>query len=341
MFRYGDRRSTGIHVGDGGLQVVELCQRGRAVALEHAVRLNIHELPSPLPWLDPKLQHEVADTLRRARREHGIRFRRPYFALDERSAIVKRRVLLPSALHDNRENLEWEARQFLSDEIKAYAIDYLLTTDFGFVVAARRAAMDRLTGICQHAGIPKPQFDLALFALYNTLEASAGLLSSGSELLLDVGACTARSILLAEGQLRAVGTIRARRMTTLFPNGSNRAGPALDAAADADRAAASAPNGTHDTDEPPSLSEFDEWMRTLARGVEKLLRTEMGGMYVDRCWLSGQHAAQSQDSLSRRLGFAVQLLDPFSGIAVRTQDFDDSPVFATAAGLALRGIAEA
>ena len=335
MLKYGDRRSTGIHIGDGGLQLVALRRRGRTVALEHALDLSIHELPFPLPWMNPRFVQEIAATLRSARREHGIRFRRPYFALDERCAIVKRRALLPGGLQDNRENLEWEARQFLADDVKEYAVDYLLTTDFGFVVAARRAAMARVDGICQHAGIAKPQYDLALFALYNALEA-AGLLSSGSELLLDVGAGAARSVLLVEGQLRAVGTVRARRTTTLFPNGPNRAGAAVEVGTGDDQDAGA---DARDGDEAPSSS-ADDWMDNLARGVEKLLHAELGGIHVDRCWLSGRGSASSQEALSRRLGLAVQIFDPFGHIDVGPHDIDDAPVFATAAGLALRGITE-
>ena len=304
--------------------MVELRRRGKTVILEGAVRLSIHELPFPLPWLNPKFQHDIADTLRSARREHGVRFRRPYFALDERSAIVKRRALLPGRVQDNRENLEWEAQQFLAADIGAYAIDDLLTSEFGFVVAARRAAMDRVSGICRHAGIPKPEFDLAPFALYNVLEVSAGLLSSGCELLLDVGASSARLILLVEGQLRRVGTIRARRLTTGSDTGF----------------AANGDDGEETTvAAKPSPGDFDEWMDSLACSTEKLLRDELGEWRVDRCWLSGKHAAPAQDSLSRQFGLTAQLLDPFRGIDSGVHELDDPTTFATAAGLALRGIA--
>lgn len=327
MFGHRDRRSTGIHIGDGGLQVVELRRRGGVAVLEGAVRLNIHELPFPLPWVDPKFQHDIADTIRSARREHGIRFKHPYFALDERSAIVKRRALLPGKVQDNRENLEWEARQFLTDDLAEYAIDYLLTTDFGFVVAARRAAMDRVRGVCHHAGISRPEFDLAPFALYNALEVSAGLLSSGCELLLDVGVNTARSILLIEGNLRCVSTVKARRLMT-FANGSTTT---------ASSGEAQVRVGDHFTD---LEDDFDEWMETLARGAEKVVRAEQGALHIDRCWLSGKYAVRAQEPLSRRLGLGVQLLDPFSCIDTGMQEPDDSSVFATAAGLALRGVSE-
>lgn len=327
MFGRRDRRSTGIHIGDGGLQVVELRRRGGVAVLEGAVRLNIHELPFPLPWVDPKFQHDIADTIRSARREHGVRFKHPYFALDECSAVVKRRALLPGKVQDNRENLEWEARQFLTDDLAEYAIDYLLTTDFGFVVAARRAAMDRVRGVCHHAGISRPEFDLAPFALYNALEASAGLLSSGCELLLDVGVNTARSILLIEGNLRGVRTVKARRLMT-FANGS------ATTAIGGDGQVRVGDQSKHPEDD------FDEWMEILARGAEKLVRAEQGELHIDRCWLSGKHAVQAQEPLSRRLGLGVQLLDPFNCIDTGMQELDDPSVFATAAGLALRGVSE-
>ncbi len=295
--------------------------------LEEALRLNIHQLRFPLPWVDPKFQHDIADTIRSARREHGIRFKHPYFALDERSAIVKRRALLPGKVQDNRENLEWEARQFLTDDLAEYAIDYLLTTEFGFVVAVRRAAMDRVRGVCHHAGIPRPEFDLAPFALYNALEASAGLSSSGCELLLDVGVNTARSILLIEGSLRCVSAVRARRLV-MFANGSTTTAGGGEAEVQ-----------VGDQSTTPE-DDFEEWMETLARGAEKLVRAEQGELHIDRCWLSGKHAVQAQDPLSRRLGLETQLLDPFSRIDTGMQELDDPSVFATAAGLALRGISE-
>ena len=320
MFELRNKRSTGIHLGDGGLQIVELRLRGGVACLEEAVRLNIHELPFPLPWTNPKFQHDIADTIRSARREHGVRFRHPYFALDERSAIVKRRALLPGKVQDNRENLEWEARQVIADDLAEYAIDYLLTSEFGFVVAARRAAMDRVRGVCRHAGIPDPEFDLAPFALYNTLETSAGLLGSGCELLLDVGSSMARSVLLVEGQLRSVGAVKARRLTA-FANASEGAIP---------------PGEPEEVKLP--LEDFDEWMDLLARNAEKLVRTEMGELHLDRCWVSGSHAAPAQEPLSRKLGLGVQLLDPFSRVDSGSQELDDPAVFATATGLALRGL---
>jgi hypothetical protein len=191
--------------------------------------------------------------------------------------------------------------------------------------------MDRVRGVCHHAGISRPEFDLTPFALYNALEASAGFLNSGCELLLDVGADTARAILLIEGNLRCVGIVKARRLMT-FANGTG--------ARIADGGEAEVPAGGQFTPPELPLDDFDEWMDTLARGAEKLVRAELGELHIDRCWLSGRHAVQAQESLSRRLGLGAQLLDPFSRIDTGMQELDDPTVFATAAGLALRGISE-
>ena len=86
------------------------------------------------------------------------------------------------------------------------------------------------------------------------------------------------------------------------------------------------------------LEDCDEWMEFLARNAEKLVRAEMGELHLDRCWISGRHAGQAQEPLSRKFGLGVQLLDPISRVDCGSQELDDPAVFATATGLAMRGL---
>ena len=319
MFGSKQKRATGIHFGDEALHLVELSAVRAGTQLESVARMDLPAGIRSLSPADPLLQDVVVGLLRQTRTEYGILFQNTYMALHNRSYLLKRRPLVAGGAGENREQLEWEARQFLSDEDESaeFTLDFLLTRRFGFVVAARRAAIESARSMCRDANIERPGFDVAPFALFNALESSGVASAGGRELLVDMDRLAARLVMLADGELAGVETCRWDQRAPDFHSDDDG-------------------DGTADEDE----LDPQEQVALVVKAMDRLA-AKGDDWRADRIWLTGEGAAHWCGPLAEETSLPAEPLNPFGAIdRSETAPDAEGPAFATAAGLAFRGLAE-
>ena len=92
----------------------------------------------------------------------------------------------------------------MTEDAKAFSCDFVLTSQWGFVVAARRHALDGYRALGKAAGVGRLDVDLVPFALYNASECANLLAKDTFSLLLYADASEAWLLLLEEGELCAL-----------------------------------------------------------------------------------------------------------------------------------------
>ena len=161
MLRSRKKRATGIHFDDRGLYVVELTQARGRTALAGSVRVDLEASAGVDGPPNSSLRGGFTAALKKARDHRGIRFENPYASLRSGAVHLKQSPHFFPRKSRNRGQLEWEARQFLPDDLGSYVLDCFSTTRAAFIVAARREGIQEVTAICRGAGISRPRVDVA------------------------------------------------------------------------------------------------------------------------------------------------------------------------------------
>ena len=335
MFGSRKKRATGIHIGDDALNVVEMSSSSREGAkIEGLVSLDLDRWPLSVRLSRDDVSHQLLEALRRSVDEYDLNFPSPLVALDPSLVSVKRRALIPGSDEENREYLKWEATQFLSDDLDHYLLDFLLTTQFGFVVAVRRVAVEKLRSLCKDAGVAKPRFDAVPFALCNALEFSGGSLE-GVDLVIDIGDTEARLVLLNKGELQALESCNwwdggfAMYMDAF----SYSPGSKQDTGGKDFGKGRVANHASADRSQAQLLS------AALAGFVDRWA----DGKTPDRVWIAGRDADSPQwgAAVASSLSITGESLNPFAAVEGSEEIVTNvnAPAFAVAAGLAFRGLA--
>jgi Tfp pilus assembly PilM family ATPase len=335
LFGSRKKRATGIHIGDDALNVVEMSSSSREGAkIEGLVSLDLDRWPLSVRLSRDDVSHQLLEALRRSVDEYDLNFPSPLVALDPSLVSVKRRALIPGSDEENREYLKWEATQFLSDDLDHYLLDFLLTTQFGFVVAVRRVAVEKLRSLCKDAGVAKPRFDAVPFALCNALEFSGGSLE-GVDLVIDIGDTEARLVLLNKGELQALescnwwdGGLAMYMDAFSYSPGSKQDTGGKDFGKDR-----VANHASDDRSQAQLLS------AALAGFVDRWA----DGKTPDRVWIAGRDADSPQwgAAVASTLSIPGEFLNPFAAVEGSEEIVTNvnAPAFAVAAGLAFRGLA--
>ena len=328
LFGSKEKRSTGIHIGEDALNVVELSRREHpGVRLEGLARIELADSPMSVRLANGDLRSQLRDAMRVAVREQGMSCPNPFVALDPSLVSVKRRDLIPGTADDNRDQLRWEAEQVLSGEPGQFAIDFLITGSYGFVVMARKSAVESLKTLCKGAGISRPRFDVLPFALCNALESSGATLSDSTDLVIDIGAAEARIVLLRQGELQAVELCHWDGRYSMYGDPSANGEDA----------------GTSGDEHGPG-STGDARTHLLIAALRRFIGEESADEAPDRAWITGPEAASAVWGMTVEATIAKRgtPLNPFSGMksAIELPDLEEAPAFAIAAGLAFRGLSE-
>ena len=323
MLRPRRKRATGIHFDDRGLYAVELTRTRGRTALAGSVHVDLEAFARVEGPTDSSLRAGLTAALRKARNHRGMRFENPYATLRYGAVHLKQRPLFYRKGSKNRGQLEWEARQFLSDDLRSYTLDCFTTTRAAFVVAARREGIEEVAGICRGAGISRPRVDVAALALCNAAESCGASSPVGINLVLDFAGDRVTMILIARGELLAVEGCNWDGRYAPYAQG------ALDIQGESGPAATAAAN--------PTRGEL------LSESLRRMMDLELGGEGPDRVWLSGREALDGwPQEVETTLSLDSKALDPFANVDTTGADEVDEPfAFATAAGLAFRGLSEA
>jgi len=317
VFGSSRKSATGIHVIDGAVHIVELSRTRTETLLEHAVRLELPDVLRPIELAEPAPRHALIAALTAARVDFGVTFATAYYALDCQAVLLTRRPVVPGDEGRSRELLRWEAEQALADDLPEYVVDFLVTRQHGFVVAARKAALDMVSQVLGQAQVAKPGFDVVPFALCNALELSGALGGEGVEILLHLAAREATLIAVCDGEL---GDLE------VCPLGSS--------------GQSAAPAGANSASAPPAGTP----LQIVQEAIQHMARALGLDGWPDRLWLAGAADGEWSQELTDA-GMRPQVLDALAGMSRAADTAEAEPpvapgALAVAAGLAFRGLAE-
>ena len=204
MIGTAKKAATGIHVGVDGLRLVELSNVDQGVQLQALIHKELSGSFQPGLVASPEGRAELIQALVELKQERGLRFKNTVVALHHHSFQLKQRSLPEGGDRDNRSYLEWEAEQILADDPKAYGIDFVQSRTTGFIVAAHQQLIRFYQEVFASAKIGGVDFDIAPFALFNTLEVTEVVTDEQVEVLVDVAPNRAWAILARAGEIGAV-----------------------------------------------------------------------------------------------------------------------------------------
>ncbi len=167
-----------------------------AEALEHPF--------DPVSLGDEQQRRELATKLAALAAAYNFDYSMACFSLDRRLGLVQRRPLVARTERENREQLLWEAEQLLTEDAKAFSCNFVLTSQWGFVVAARHRALAGYRALGKAAAASRLDVDLVPFALYNASERANLLAKDTFSLLLYADLSEAWLLLIEEGELCAL-----------------------------------------------------------------------------------------------------------------------------------------
>ena len=204
MFGVGRTKATGIHISGQTVRVAAL-DAGRTGVRPLVLAADELERPfDPVSLSDDQQRQELATKLTALAAMYDFDYSNVCFSLDRRLGLIQRRPLVAGTMKENREQLLWESEQILAGEARAFSCDFALTSQWGFVVAARHRVLDCYRALGKETAFGRLDVDLAPFALYNAGECANLLAKDKFSLLLYADMGEAWLLLTEEGELAAM-----------------------------------------------------------------------------------------------------------------------------------------
>lgn len=339
---------VGLDIGSSAVKAVELKASGKGWKV---VAFGIEPL-APDTIVDGAIIDgtAVADAIRRLFERLGIKNRDVAASLSGNAVIVKKITLPAMTDAELATSITWEAEQFIPFDIQDVNLDYQIlsrppkaaagaTMDV-LLVAAKKETIADYTGVIAQAGRVPAIVDVDAFALQNAYEINYGT-RDAIVALLNIGASAIN--------INVVGGDQSL-FTRDVPIGGNAYTEALQKdfqipQESADLLKRGFPaDGLDATHAGPSLQMVTETVLLEVQKTLDFFRGTTGADHIDLLLVTGggSQVAGLVDALHDRLGYRVEVLDPFKAVSFDAQKFG-VPVLAevaaastVAVGLALR-----
>ncbi|BCS33860.1 pilus assembly protein PilM [Luteitalea sp. TBR-22] len=339
---------VGLDIGSSAIKAVELKASGKGWKV---VAFGVEPLP-PDTIVDGAIIDgtAVADAIRRLFDRLGIKNKEVAASLSGNAVIVKKITLPAMTDAELSTSITWEAEQYIPFDIQDVNLDYQVlsrppkaaagaTMDV-LLVAAKKETIADYTGVIAQAGKLPAIVDVDAFALQNAYEANYGT-RDAIVALLNIGA-SAININIVRGDQSL--------FTRDVPIGGNAYTEALQkdfqiAQESADLLKRGYPaDGLDPTQTGPSLQMVTEAVLLEVQKTLDFFRGTTGADHIDLLMVTGgaSQVAGLVEALQERLGYPVELLDPFKTVSFDAAKFG-VPVLSEAAaaatvavGLALR-----
>ena len=316
--------SVGLHLGERTLSAVEVRAEGGRRVLRRVGRVSLPMELTLDALLSEAAQTTVAGLLRGLFETAGIDGRAVCVSVGGNFSVVKRVPLEVASEAERREQIIWEAGQYLVDPVSEYAVDYHAFGRAAFLVAVRKQTVHACTAVCERAGLGVKRLEVdplcLFFSALASFEPEAEERADRGGAAVHFGGRWASCISTSGMDLTAVELVRL-----------DRGGRRLRAGADEDRAegleAAARALG-----------------RRMAGGLVPERRNRPAGRR--RVLLSGDcRTAESVNRWWEEIDtLAVALMDPFSQVDSGALPDDQRPlldqrtVFAVSAGAAYKNL---
>ncbi len=206
LFGFGRTKATGIHISGKTVRVAAL-DAGRTGIRPLILATDELERPfDPVALSDDQQRQELAAKLAALAATYDVDYSNACFSLDRRLGLIQRRPLVAGTVRENREQLLWESEQILAGEARAFSCDFALTSQWGFVVAARHRVLEYYRTLGKETAVGRLNVDLVPFALYNASECANLLAKDKLSLLIYADMGEAWLLLIEEGELAALAS---------------------------------------------------------------------------------------------------------------------------------------
>ncbi len=340
------KKVLGLDIGSSQTKIVEL-SAGKSKKL---LNFGISKvLPDAIVEGEIIDREAVLDSIRTLIETKGFSAKDVVLGIAGRDVIIKRITMDRMSEADTREQIKWEAEQYVPFDINEVSLDFdVVNPNFGenqqevILVAAKNELINNLTSLLKDVNLTPIIIDTTAFAMQHVYEHSYEVVGDEIICLIHLGAgMTVINVIKGGSSLSARDVYYG--MNAYISKLQKEVGFNYEDAANAAK-------GTV----PPGVSQdsiqgvFESFVSDLGTHIERSLQflsTVTGEEKVNRMYVSGGGALIPNlvDYLKRRFGIPIETLNPFKNIIYDPNIFVPmgadvaGPILAQAVGLALRG----
>ncbi len=340
------KRVIGLDIGSSQTKMVELSP-GKAKKL---VTYGISKvLPDAIVEGEIIDREAVLDSIRTLIETKGVTTKDVVIGLAGRDVIIKRIIMDRMSEADTREQIKWEAEQYVPFDINEVTLDFdIVNPNFGekqqevILVAAKNELINNLTTLLKELNLNPVVIEATAFALQNVYEYNFQSSPDETIGLINIGAgMTVMNVIKAGSSLSARDVYYG--VNAFISKLQKEIGFNYDDASNAVKGAI--PVGAS---QDSIQGVFESFVSDLGTQIERSLQflsSVTGEEKVNRIYLSGGGSLIPNllENLKRRLNLSIELLNPFKNIVYDPAIFAPEgvdvvgPILAQAVGLALRG----
>ena len=340
------KKVLGLDIGSSQTKIVELSAGKNKKLLNFGVS---KVLPDAIVEGEIIDREAVLDSIRTLIETKGFSTKDVVLGIAGRDVIIKRITMDRMSEADTREQIKWEAEQYVPFDINEVTLDFdVVNPNFGenqqevILVAAKNELINNMTSLLKDLNLTPIIIDTTAFSIQHVYEHNYEVVPDEIVCLMHLGAgMTVINVIKGGSSLSARDVYYG--VNAYISKLQKEVGFNYEDAANA--AKGTVPVGVS----PDSIQGvFESFVSDLGTHIERSLQflsTVTGEEKVSRMYLSGGGSSIPNllDYLKRRFGIPIEILNPFKNIVYDPNIFVPmgadvtGPILAQAIGLALRG----
>lgn len=340
------KKVIGLDIGSSQTKMVELSTGKNRKLLNYGLS---KVLPDAIVEGEIIDREAVLDSIRSLIENKGFTTKDVVIGLAGRDVIIKRITMDRMSEADTREQIKWEAEQYVPFDINEVSLDFdIVNPDFGenqqevILVAAKNELISNLSALLKELNLNPIIVDTTAFAIQNVFEYNYTPAADEIICLIHIGAgMTVINVIKGGSSLSARDVYYG--VNAFISKLQKEVGFNYEDAANAVKGAI--PVGAS---QDSVQGVFESFVSDLGTQIERSLQflsSVTGEEKVSRMYLSGGGSLIPNllEYLKRRLGVPIELINPFKNIIYDPTLFGPEgvdvigPILAQVTGLALRG----
>ncbi|GAH90345.1 unnamed protein product, partial [marine sediment metagenome] len=340
------KKVIGLDIGSSQTKMVELSAGKTKKLVNYGISKVLSDAIVEREIID---REAVLDSIRSLIENKGFTTKNVVIGLAGRDVIIKRITMDRMSEADTREQIKWEAEQYVPFDINEVSLDFdVINPHFGdnqqevILVAAKNEVINNLSSLLKELNLNPVIVDTTAFAIQNVFEYNYAPAPDEIICLLHIGAgMTVINVIKGGSSLSARDVYYG--VNAFISKLQKEIGFNYDDAANAVKG--TVPVGAS---QDSVQGVFESFISDLGTQIERSLQflaSVTGEEKVNRMYLSGGGALIPNllEYLKRRLGVPIELINPFKNIIYDPAMFGPEGVeltgsiLAQATGLALRG----
>jgi type IV pilus assembly protein PilM len=340
------KKVLGLDIGSSQTKIVELSAGKNKKLLNFGIS---KVLPDAIVEGEIIDREAVLDSIRTLIETKGFSTKDVVLGIAGRDVIIKRITMDRMSEADTREQIKWEAEQYVPFDINEVTLDFdVVNPNFGenqqevILVAAKNELINNLTSLLKDLNLTPIIIDTTAFSIQHVYEHNYEVVPDEIICLMHIGAgMTVINVIKGGSSLSARDVYYG--VNAYISKLQKEVGFNYEDAANA--AKGTVPVGVS---QDSIQGVFESFVSDLGTHIERSLQflsTVTGEEKVSRMYLSGGGSSIPNllDYLKRRFGIPIEILNPFKNIVYDPNIFVPmgadvtGPILAQAVGLALRG----